>query len=474
MVSAASRPKPVLIPQYCKGCGRCVESCAHHCIELGTGINPATGLIPVILHLEHCTACGLCFDACPEPYGLMPEQEINMELADPARLFGPRPTSAPRAEPVPDVRLPLPETRPLVVKGTYASAIGALLAGCRHFFGYPITPSTEGAELMAKLLPDLGGHFLQAVSEVATINMMYGCGGAGLRSMTFTSSPGFSLMLEGISYMIGAEVPGVIVNVMRGGPGLGNIAPEQGDVKLACRGLGHGNTHAPVLVPATPQEMLDLTMLAFDLAFEYRNPVIVLADGYLGQMTGKLTLPRSMVKPGLPDWAVYGDQAHRGNLISSIYLSETDLEAHNRHLSRKYARMAEREQRADLFRCEDAEVLLLASNTPARMAKGAVEALRAQGVKAGLFRPLTLWPFPIRLLAPLLPRAQRLIVVEASEGQLEDELRLALSHAGTRQVPAIEGLRHSGGILPQAEEIVEHVMAVAAESGLAVAQGGLR
>jgi pyruvate/2-oxoacid:ferredoxin oxidoreductase alpha subunit/NAD-dependent dihydropyrimidine dehydrogenase PreA subunit len=462
MATASSRARPVLITEYCKGCGRCIEACAHHCIELGAEIHPATGLVPVALHLDSCTACGLCLDACPEPYGLMPEVGTDLTLADPTQLFGPKPDRHPRAETTPDERLPLPETQPLIVKGSYASAIGALLAGCRHFFGYPITPSTEGAELMAKLLPELSGSFLQAVSEVATVNMMYGCGGAGLRCMTFTSSPGFSLMLEGLSYMIGAEVPGVIVNVMRGGPGLGNIAPEQADIKLACRGLGHGNTHAIVLAPATPQEMLDLTMLAFDLAFEYRNPVIVLADGYLGQMTGKVSLPGGMVKPGLPGWAVYGDQAHRGNLISSIYLSEVDLEAHNLRLSAKYARMAEHEQRADLYRCDDAEVLLLACNTPARMAKGAVEALRRQGVAAGLFRPLTLWPFPIRQLSPLLEKARRLIVVEASEGQLEDELRLALSHAGLASARPIENIRHGGGILPQTNEIVERVMGGAA------------
>jgi pyruvate/2-oxoacid:ferredoxin oxidoreductase alpha subunit len=343
------------------------------------------------------------------------------------------------------------------VKGTSAAAIGALLAGCRHFCGYPITPSTEGAELMAKLLPKLDGVFLQAVSEVATINMIYGCGGAGLRSMTFTSSPGFSLMLEGLSYMIGAEVPGVIVNVMRGGPGLGNIAPEQGDIKLACRGLGHGHTYGIVLAPSTPQEMLDLTMLAFDLAFRYRNPVIVLADGYLGQMTGRVALPAELVTPGLPSWAVSGDAAHRGNLISSIYLDETDLEAHNRALTEKYERITEAEQRADLFRCDDAEVLLVACNTPARMAKGAVETLRRRGVRAGLFRPLTLWPFPARALLPILGHAGRIIVVEASEGQLEDELRLALSHTGVTP-PAIGHVRRSGGILPAHDEIVEGVL----------------
>ncbi|HEY0788610.1 MAG TPA: 3-methyl-2-oxobutanoate dehydrogenase subunit VorB, partial [Thermoanaerobaculia bacterium] len=348
---------------------------------------------------------------------------------------------------------------PLVIKGNYAAAIGALLAGCRHFFGYPITPSTEGAELMAKLLPKLDGVFVQAVSEVATVNHIYGTGGAGLPAMTFTSSPGFSLMLEGISYMIGSEVPGVFIDVMRGGPGLGNIAPEQADIKLACRGLGHGNTHAIVLAPSTPQEMLDVTMLAFDLSFKYRNPVVILGDGYLGQMTGRVDLPDSMVKPGIPEWAVYGDLNHRANLINSIYLDEGDLERHNEKILAKYAVMEANEQRADLYQCDDADVLVFAVTTPARMAKGAVNALRQQGIRAGLFRPITLWPFPSDQLRGPLKRAKRLVVVEASSGQLEDELRLALSHAGVRDYPEIESIRHYGGVLPQMDEIIAKVSA---------------
>jgi len=460
-VSASARAKPHLVPEFCKGCGRCIEACAHHCIETGHDIHPGTGLVPVILHLDECTSCGLCISACPEPYGLaaegLPDATGDFEVHDPKALFGPRPVwEAPPA--IPDERLALPKLPPLVVKGTYASAIGALLSGCRHFFGYPITPSTEGAELMAKLLPELDGAFLQAVSEVATVNMIYGCGGAGQRSMTFTSSPGFSLMLEGISYMVGAEVPGVFVNIMRGGPGLGNIAPEQADIKLACRGLGHGNTQAIVLAPSTPQEMLDLTIEAFELAFRYRNPVILLGDGYLGQMTGRVELPATMTKPGLAPWAVYGDAAHRGNLINSIQLSEADLEAHNQHLCEKYRSIAEREQRADLYRCEDADVLLIACNTPARMAKGAVEELRQRGVRAGLFRPLTLWPFPIRFLERRLEKLSRIVVVEASPGQLEDELRLALSHAGLGAGLAIQSVRRMGGVLPQQSEIVDAVL----------------
>jgi len=458
MTAVAERPKPFVFPEYCKGCGRCIGACPKDCIALGTEINPKTGLIPVVLDLSLCNGCGLCISACPEPYGLRPQvgEEAAFELQDPSKLFGDRLTTAPGAETIPDVTLPAME--PLVTKGTYASAIGALLAGCRHVYGYPITPSTEGAEFMAKVQPKLDGIFLQAVSEVATVNIMYGAGGAGLRTITYTSSPGFSLMLEGISYMVGSEVPAVFVNVMRGGPGLGNIAPEQADIKLACRGLGHGNTHAIVLAPATPQEMLDLTMLAFDLAFKYRNPVVILGDGYLGQMTGKVRLPSQMVKPGLPAWAVWGDRGHRGNLICSIELSELDLEAHNIRINAKYARMIAAEQRADTYCTDDAEILLVAATTPAQLSKGAVEELRGRGVKVGLFRPITLWPFPITRLLPLLPQTKRLVVVEASNGQLEDEVRLALSHAGVHAPPPIGHIRHFGGVLPQVKEIVDAVL----------------
>jgi pyruvate/2-oxoacid:ferredoxin oxidoreductase alpha subunit len=204
--------------------------------------------------------------------------------------------------------------------------------------------------------------------------------------------------------------------------------------------------------------MLDITMLAFDLAFKYRNPVVILGDGYLGQMTGKVRLPERMVKPGIPEWAVYGDRSHRGNLICSINLSEADLELHNIHLNEKYARMHAEEQRADPYRCEDADTLLIACNTPAQLAKSAIAELRGKGLKVGLFRPITLWPFPIKHLLPLLRQAKRLVVVEASSGQLEDELRLALSHAEVHAPPPISHVRRMGGILPQQHEIVQHVL----------------
>jgi pyruvate/2-oxoacid:ferredoxin oxidoreductase alpha subunit/NAD-dependent dihydropyrimidine dehydrogenase PreA subunit len=456
-----TRPRPFLFPHLCKACGRCIEACPKHCIELGTEIDPVTGFTPVTVNLDACNGCGLCISACPEPHGLMPTptelEGVDMVVSDPFSFFGPRAHTRPEPEPIADRRVPLPTTDPLVLKGNHAAAIGALLAGCRHFFGYPITPSTEGAELMATLLPKLNGAFVQAVSEVATVNMMYGCGGAGLRGMTFTSSPGFSLMLEGISYMIGAEIPGVFVNVMRGGPGLGNIAPEQGDIKLVCRGLGHGNTHAIVLAPSTPQEMLDLSMLAFDLSFAYRNPVVIVGDGYLGQMTGRVTLPDYLIQPGLPSWAVYGDAAHRGNLQTSIYLNEPDLEAHNHKLNAKYARMVATEQRAVTYECDDADWLVIACNTPARMATGAIRSLRQRGIRAGLFRPVTLWPFPIDALAPLAKRVKGTIVVEAGPGQLEDEVRLALSHAGISPPGRIAHFRRHGGIVPQVHEIVDAV-----------------
>ena len=457
-IHRAPRPVPALMPEYCKGCGRCIDACPKHLIEVDDHVTPESGMVAVHIHEEGCNGCNLCILACPEPFGLH-QGDVDYEWEHQAIAHGEEAVAAreespgPVAVDIPAVALPLPAAEPLMIKGTYASAIGALLAGCRHFFGYPITPSTEGAELMAKVLPHLDGVFIQAVSEVATINHMYGCGGAGLPCMTFTSSPGFSLMLEGISYMVGAEVPGVIVNVMRGGPGLGNIGPEQSDIKIACRGPGHGNTRTISLAPADPQEMLDLTMLAFELTFKYRNPVLVLGDGYLGQVTGRVKLPAAMVKPGLPSWAVYGDHDHRRNLISSILIVEADLEAHNHRLNAKYAEMEANEQRSELFRCEDAEILYVASNTPSRMVKAAIHELRREGIKAGLFRPITLWPFPIRALEPLLDHVKRIVFVEASAGQLEDELRLAVSHAD-RRMPPVHRVHRMGGILPQGPDIL--------------------
>lgn len=468
--SSKEKAKPLHLPEYCKGCKRCIEACAKGCIAAGKDINSISGLVPVVMNLENCIACGLCVSSCPEPYALSVNnvQASNLTSSNQSKQSSTTADSSrlTKARNIPNEVIPLPELGgPIIVKGNYASAIGAILAGCRHFYGYPITPSTEGAELMAKLLPKLEGVFFQAVSEVATVNLMYGTGGAGLPCMTFTSSPGFSLMLEGISYMIGAQVPGVFVNVMRGGPGLGNIAPEQADIKLLCRGLGHGHTHSIVLAPSTPQEMLDLTILAFELSFKYRNPVMIAADGYLGQMTGRVVLPKTMNKPGIPDWAVYGDNEHRGNLICSIYLTEQELEKHNELLTQKYQQMTQNEQLADLYMCSEdnpPEVLLVAVNTPAQMSKGAVAVLREKNIKAGLFRPMTLWPFPINKLKSILKKdkgVRHIVVVEASAGQLEDELRLALNKAEINH-PPISFVRRGGGILPSGHEIVEKITSI--------------
>ncbi|MBL8924017.1 MAG: 4Fe-4S dicluster domain-containing protein [Myxococcaceae bacterium] len=449
---ATPRPEVVVTEPLCKGCGRCIEACPKHAITLGTEINQTSGLMPVHIDRGICNNCTLCISACPEPYGLGTEL---YELEHPEHLYGEQPRR-PAPATIPRKELALPKVEPMVLKGNYAAAIGAILAGCRHVYGYPITPSTEGAELMAKLLPKLHGVFLQACSEVATVNHMYGTGGAGLPTMTFTSSPGFSLMLEGISYLIGTQLPSVFVNVMRPGPGLGYIGPEQSDIKLMCRGLGHGNTHAIVLAPTSPQEMLDLTFEAFALSFKYRNPVIIAADGYLGQITGRVTLPDHLIDPGLPDWAVWGDAAHRGNLNSSIFQDWVDLEKHNELLSAKYVEMQKAEQRSTGYRLDGARTLVLACNTPARMAKAAVERLRREGRPAGLFQPISLWPFPIDALRPLLKTAKRIVVVEASNGQLEDELRLALHHAKEWDVE-LHHLRHQGGILPTDQEIYDVV-----------------
>lgn len=461
MAQTAERPKPYLVPEYCKGCGRCISVCTKGCIAFSGEINHLTGIAPVKLDLDKCNSCGLCIDTCPEPFSLLALRNgEDFDIKDPAKLFRDKKNEEFRPLAIANQKIPLPKAEPMVIKGNYAAAIGAMLAGCRHMYGYPITPSTEGAELMAKFLPKMNGWYLQAVSEVATINHMYGTAGAGLPTMTFTSSPGFSLMVEGISYMVGAELPAVIINVMRGGPGLGNIAPEQADIKFACRGLGHGNTHAICLTPSTPQEVLDLTIEAFDLAFLHRNPVIILIDGYLGQMTGKVHLPHHLIKPGLPEWAVYGDKTHRGNLISSIDLAEADLEKRNEKICAKYSSMRTH-AKADNFLTDDAEILLVACNTPARISKGAVQDLRDAGIKAGLFRPITVWPFPIEQLKALLPKTKHIVVVEASAGQLEDELRLELNKTGIEKLPKIEHVRRMGGMLPQQADVVAYVKSIA-------------
>jgi 2-oxoisovalerate ferredoxin oxidoreductase alpha subunit len=274
-------------------------------------------------------------------------------------------------------------------KGNVAVVKGAVLGGCRSYYGYPITPASEIAEYAALYIPQVGGTFLQAESEVAAINMVYGAAAAGERVMTGSSGPGVSLMQEGISYLAGAELPCVIVDVVRGGPGLGNIAPEQSDYFAMVKGGGHGNYRNIVLAPASVQEMADLTVLAFDLADKYRNPAVVMADGFIGQMMEPLDLEYREVLPPAKPWAVKGTAETKNNLVSSIYLEPDDLEAHQRKLEAKYVR-AQVEVRHEEYETADAEILLVGYGIVSRVLRSAVQLLRKQGIKAGLFRPITL------------------------------------------------------------------------------------
>ena len=333
-------------------------------------------------------------------------------------------------------------------KGNVAVVKGALLAGCRSYYGYPITPASEIAEAAAEYMPQVGGTFLQAESEVAAINMVYGAAAAGLRVMTASSGPGLSLMQEGMSYLAGAELPCVVVDVVRGGPGLGNIAPEQSDYFAVVKGGGHGNYRNIVLAPASVQEMADLTMLAFDLADKYRNPAVVLTDGFIGQMMEPLELKASeSVIPGKP-WAVCGTPETRKNLISSIFLEPDQLEGHIRHLEDKYKKAAECETRYELYRADDPEVLLVGYGITSRVLRSVVDMARKDGMRAGLFRPISLWPFPSEALRHAARRAQMVLVVEMSTGQMVEDVRLTLDGRVD-----VEFFGRFGGNVPMADEI---------------------
>ena len=337
-------------------------------------------------------------------------------------------------------------------KGNVAVVKGAVLAGCRSYYGYPITPASEIAEAAAEYLPQVGGTFLQAESEVAAINMVYGAASAGQRVMTASSGPGLSLMQEGMSYLAGSELPCVVVDVVRGGPGLGNIAPEQSDYFAVAKGGGHGNYKNIVLAPASVQEMADLTILAFELADRYRNPAVVLTDGFIGQMMEPLELksqePSLLEKP----WAVKGTAETRKNLISSIYLEPDEHEAHVRKLDAKYKIAAEKEPRCELYRAEDPEVLLVGYGITSRVLRSVVDMARKEGLRAGLFRPITVWPYPSEALRKAARRAQMVLVVEMSTGQMVEDVRLALD--GRVEV---EFYGRSGGNVPLADEVCKEL-----------------
>ncbi|HWN81288.1 MAG TPA: 3-methyl-2-oxobutanoate dehydrogenase subunit VorB [Candidatus Udaeobacter sp.] len=339
-----------------------------------------------------------------------------------------------------------------MIKGNEAAVHGALLAGCRYFFGYPITPASEIAHEAARLFPAVGGVFVQAESETAAINMVYGAASTGVRVLTASSGPGISLKQEGISYAAGAELPLVLIDIMRGGPGLGNIGPEQADYFQMVKGGGHGSYRVIVLAPASAQEMCDLTQLAFELSDRYRNPACILADGTIGQMMEPVAFPAPAIPPADPSWAIRGDHESAGNLISSIYLEHQELEAHIRAMKRKYDEIELRETRYQGYRLEDAAIVLVAYGIVSRIALSAVDAARARGIQAGLLRPITLWPFPSRALAELADRAHCFLTLELSTGQMVEDVRLAVS--GRRPV-LFYG--RSGGVLPTVDEILTQI-----------------
>jgi 2-oxoisovalerate ferredoxin oxidoreductase alpha subunit len=352
--------------------------------------------------------------------------------------------------------------RKQLMKGNEAIVKSAILAGCRGFYGYPITPASEITEAAALYLPQVGGVFLQAESEVAAINMLYGASSAGIRCMTASSGPGISLMQEGISYMAGAELPCVIADITRGGPGLGNIASEQSDYHQAVKGGGNGNYRTIVLAPYSAQEMADLTTLAFELADRYRNPVMILADGFVGQTMEPVEFAEAAILPPMPGWAVAGTAETRPNMITSLHMGTDDLERHVNALEAKYRKAEQREPRAELWYTEDADIVLVGYGIVGRILKAVTAEARAMGIKVGLLRPITLYPFPSADFEHLAKSARSFVVVEMSNGQMLDDVRLALN--GKRPV---EFLNRMGGNVPSHEEVLKFVLAVATKEEMA-------
>lgn len=346
----------------------------------------------------------------------------------------------------------------VLMKGNEALAEAAIVAGCKHFFGYPITPQTEVAAYMSKRLPKIGGVYLQAESEVASINMVLGASASGVRVMTSTSSPGLSLMSEGISYIAGSDLPALIINVQRGGPGLGGIQPSQADYWQATRSSGHGDFHMLVLAPSTVQEMVDLVSDAFRLGDKYRMPAMILSDGMLGQMMEPVVIPENR-DDELPEkpWAACGHQNKREhNVVNSLYIEPHVLEDLVRERFEKYDRVKKTEQRAEEYRMDDAEIVIVAYGASSRVSRSAIDTARKEGVKVGMIRPITLWPYPDRYIEEAIPKAKVFLVVEMSMGQMVDDVKLAVN--GERPV---EFYGRTGGVIPTPREIHRKVMELA-------------
>ena len=344
----------------------------------------------------------------------------------------------------------------MLMKGNEALAEAAIRAGCKCFFGYPITPQTEISAYMAKRMPQVGGVFLQAESEVAAINMVYGCASSGIRCMTSSSSPGISLKSEGVSYIAGSDLPAVIVNVMRGGPGLGGIQPSQSDYWQATRALGHGDFQIIVYAPSSVQEMADYMGKAFDMADKFRMPALILADGLLGQMMEPVVFEDKEIKmsdaSGKP-WATNGHGNKRPhNIVNSLYLQADELEQYNVERFKRYERVKEELPELESYLCDDAEIVVAAYGSVARLAKAAVEQARAEGIKAGLARPITLYPYPDKELKEACKTAKKVLVTEMSMGQMVDDVKLALEC----RLP-VEFFGRTGGVVPKPSEILARI-----------------
>ena len=338
----------------------------------------------------------------------------------------------------------------ILMKGNEAFGKAAITAGCHYFFGYPITPQSELPEYLSRELPKFGGAFVQAESEVAAINMVYGAGGSGTRVMTSSSSPGVALKQEGITYCAGAEVPCVVLNVMRGGPGLGTIQPSQSDYYMATKGGGNGDYRTPVFAPASVQEAVDMIIEAFDVADLYRTPVMVLADGMRGQMMEPVDFDKERKVRDIPEktWATTGTKGQRKpNVINSLYLQSEELEQHNLKLEKKYKAIEENEVQYEMYKTEDAELVFVAYGTVSRIVKTTIDQLREEGYKVGLIRPKTLWPFPNEAFKQI-PEAKNLLVVEMSLGQMIDDVKLACEC----KLP-VDFYGRSGGMIPSPSSI---------------------
>ena len=342
----------------------------------------------------------------------------------------------------------------VLMKGNEALAEAAIMAGCKHFFGYPITPQTEVAAYMSKRLPKIDGVYLQAESEVASINMVLGASASGVRVMTSTSSPGISLMSEGISYIAGSDLPALIINVQRGGPGLGGIQPSQADYWQATRSSGHGDFHMIVFAPSTVQEMVDLVSDAFTLGDKYRMPTMILSDGMLGQMMEPVILPEKKVEK-LPEktWAACGHQNKREhNVVNSLYIEPHVLENIVRERFEKYDTIKKTEQRAEEYKMNDAEIVIVAYGASSRVSRSAVDAARKEGIKVGMIRPITLWPYPDKYIEKAISKAKVFLSVEMSMGQMVDDVKLAVN--GKRPV---EFYGRTGGVIPTPKEVYQKI-----------------